>query len=223
MQNFVTDPVKNPLATPSGKIELYSAQIASAYGVPTPNAAGQWTGTVVNLTTGKPSTGFPVPTYVVHTEDRTGALAQTYPLLHVEGGTKLQRHSQNANTPWLRDEMQTFLNGYRCVWINASDAAARGLNYGDVVKVYNARATILCAAKPTQRIMPGVIWYSEGGHIKQVDPGTVGSELANQTTSPKTPPPPDMGGNGNYLCIPWQAETICGGMASHSGLVQVAK
>jgi anaerobic selenocysteine-containing dehydrogenase len=143
------------------------------------------------------------------------------PMLLTNGGTPNQRHSQWGNTTWIRDDMVTFLNGYRVIWINASDAAARGLTYGQLVKVYNNRGAIICAAKPTQRIMPGVVFLQEGGHPKPADPGTTGKGIATQTTNPTAVGPVDMGSNDNYLCEPWQSETICGGMSTHSGLVQI--
>jgi len=144
------------------------------------------------------------------------------PLLITEGATISQHHSQSANAPWLRDDIYTYLNGYRVIWINATDAAARGIGYGDVVKVYNNRAQVLFAAKVTQRVMPGVVWIPEGGHPKQMTSGVTGVGLANQTTNPTTIPPLDMGGAGAYLAPPWQSETICNGNIVHSGLVQVA-
>ncbi|MGA2874087.1 MAG: molybdopterin-dependent oxidoreductase [Nitrososphaerales archaeon] len=222
LQNFITDPVKNALTTPSGKIELYSAQIVTAYGVATPNADGTWSGLVYSPTNNTP-TAWAVPTYVKHTEDRQSTLFKQYPLLITCGATIFMHHSQYGNMPWLRDEMQSFLGGYRVIWLNSSDAASRGVKYGDLVQVYNNRATGLYAAKVTDRIMPGVIWIPEGGHPKQKNPGTTGVGLATQTTNPTTPPPIEMGGGQNYFEPCWQSETICDGQITHSGLVQVAR
>jgi len=151
----------------------------------------------------------PIPMYVPATENQSSPLAQKYPLLHTGGGQKFGRHSQWNNLSWTRDDEQTFINGYRVIIMNTADAAARGLNYGDVVRVYNGRGQILCAAKPTQRMMPGVIWIYEGGHVKKQQPGVIGSL--------------DMGGNHANLTVNWQAEPICDGIATHSALVQVEK
>ena len=110
---------------------------------------------------------------------------------------------------WLRDEMQTFLNGYRVMIMNTADATARGLKYGDVARVFNARGQILCAVNPSSIMTAGTVWIYEGGHIKQQQPGVVGSL--------------DMGGDTSVICVTFQAEPICDGIAVHSGLVQVEK
>jgi len=189
LQNFITDPVKNPIPTASGKIELYSSSIAKYF----------------NNDPRAPA----VPKYIPATESNTSALAAKYPLLHTGGGSKWQRHSQFANMAWLRDEMQLFLNGYRVIHMSTVDANIRGLKYGDIVRVFNDRGQILCAAKPTERMRPGVIWLNEGGWIRQVQPGTIGSL--------------DMGGQSNMITEQWQIQPMVAGMISHSGLLQVEK
>jgi trimethylamine-N-oxide reductase (cytochrome c) len=40
--------------------------------------------------------------------------------------------------------------------MNAEDAAARGIRKHDLVKVYNDRGAVICAALPTQRLPRGV-------------------------------------------------------------------
>jgi len=147
--------------------------------------------------------------YIPATESLNSTLAQKYPLLHTGGAQKFGRHSQWNNLSWLRDEMQTFLNGYRVITMNTADATSRGLKYGDVVRVFNDRGQMLCAVKPTARMTPGVVWVFEGGHIKQQQPGVAGSL--------------DMGGNNATIAVTFQAEPICDGIAVHSGLVQVEK
>ena len=202
LQKFHDDPVSNPLKTPTGKIEFYSTSIAKFYG---PDGK-----------TMPPHTAYPAnpiappsPTYVPATENRNSVLAQKYPLLFMNGGQKFGRHSQWNNLSWLRDDDQTFLIGYRVIIMSTADANARGLKYGDVVRVFNDRGQNLHAVKPTERMTPGVVWAYEGGHIKQQQPGVIGSL--------------DMGGDSANLCIDWQAEPICDGIATHSGLVQVEK
>ncbi|HUH82303.1 MAG TPA: molybdopterin-dependent oxidoreductase [Nitrososphaerales archaeon] len=199
---FHDDPVKYPLNTPTGKIEFYSTSIAKFYG---PD------GKTMPAHTAYPANPIapPSPIYVPATENRNSTLAQKYPLLQQGGGQKFGRHSQWNNMSWLRDDEQTFINGYRVAIMSTADANARGLNYGDVIRVFNDRGQILCAAKPTQRMIPGVVFIFEGGHIKQQQPGVIGSL--------------DMGGDHANLCPTWQAEPICDGIITHSGLVQVEK
>jgi len=203
MVNFYNDPVKNPISgTPTGKLEFYSTAIQKFYG---PD------GKTMPAHTAYPANPIatPIPTYQPASENRNSALAQKYPLLLTNGGQKFGRHSQWNNMAWQRDDEQTFINGYRVAIMNTVDANLRGLKYGDVVRVFNDRGQILCAAKPTERIRPGILWMYEGGHVKKQQPGVIGSL--------------DMGGDSANLCINWQADVICDGIATHSGLVQVEK
>ena len=202
LQGFHDDPVKNPLKTPTGKIEFYSTSISKFYGP---------VGKSMPIHTAYPAIPIapPSPIYVPATENRNSALAQKYPLLQQGGGQKFGRHSQWNNMTWLRDDEQTFINGYRVAIMSTADANARGLKYGDVVRVFNDRGQILCAAKPTERMTPGVVFIFEGGQTKQLQPGVVGSL--------------DMGGNDANLTPNWQSEPICDGMIAHSGLVQIEK
>ena len=151
----------------------------------------------------------PIPMYVPATENRNSLKAQTYPLLNTNGGQKFGRHSQWNNMAWLRDDDQTFIHGYRVIIMNTADANARGLQYGDIVRVFNDRGQNLHAAKPTDMMRPGVVWIYEGGQTKKQQPGVLKSL--------------DMGGNGANLTPNWQAEPICDGNVTHSGLVQVEK
>ena len=41
--------------------------------------------------------------------------------------------------------------------IHPRDAEARGIRNGDIVRLYNDRASVLCAAVVTERVRPGVI------------------------------------------------------------------
>ena len=45
---------------------------------------------------------------------------------------------------------------YWVLRLNPSDAAARGISAGDLVKVFNDRGAVLCAALLTERLQPGV-------------------------------------------------------------------
>lgn len=187
---FSDDPVKNPISTPSGKIEIYSQRIVDFWGANNPAAP-------------------PIPKYMEPTESTKSTLATKYPLLWMNGGSKFGRHSQWNNMPLLRDDEQQFINGYKALLINTKDATDRGLKYGDAVRVFNDRGQILCSAKITERVMPGVVWLGEGGLFKSAQPGTIGAL--------------DMGGCMNVISMTKQAEPICDGMIAYSGLVQVEK
>ena len=62
---------------------------------------------------------------------------------------------------WINDipGHRRLVNGYYywTVRISPTDAAARGIKDGDVVRLYNDRGSVLGAATVTERIKPGVI------------------------------------------------------------------
>jgi len=46
---------------------------------------------------------------------------------------------------------------YWIVRLNTADAAARGIKDNDLVKLFNDRGAVICAAQITERVLPGVI------------------------------------------------------------------
>ncbi len=54
---------------------------------------------------------------------------------------------------------------YWVIRMNAGDAAARGIKKHDLVKVYNDRGAVICAALPTERLPPGVCHGYESSAI----------------------------------------------------------
>jgi molybdopterin guanine dinucleotide-containing S/N-oxide reductase-like protein len=187
---FNDDPSKNPPALigplPSGKIEIYSSKIANFYGPNDPEAP-------------------PIPKYIEY-EDPSGG---KYPLhYHCGQHPKRGRHSQWQNTSWKRDFENDYINGYRTLWMNSADAAARGIKYGDIVRVFNDLGQILCGAKPSERMMPGFVFNSEGAHYTPREPG-VSDTL-------------DLGGNGNVLLPAVNPEKCAQGCITH-GYVEVER
>jgi len=148
--DFRADPVKNPLPTPSGLIEIFSQRIANFYGNSDP--------------------GVPViPQFIPPFEWKGSAIATQYPLAMITSHDIHRQHSQADNVTWLRQRSK--LNGYAPLWINAADAQARGINQGDVVLVNNSRGQVLAAAMVTNRIMPGVVRLTQGSWYNSVNPG----------------------------------------------------
>ncbi|MBI4303285.1 MAG: molybdopterin-dependent oxidoreductase [Chloroflexi bacterium] len=130
----IEDIQKNPFPTPSGKIEIYSQQIADA---------------------GDPMIP-PVPKYLDTWESLNDPLVKKYPLQLITTHPKLRVHSRFHEVPWLAElERQSAI-------INTSDAEARGIKDGDLVRVFNDRGVTVLPAKVTERIMPGVVDIPEG-------------------------------------------------------------
>lgn len=138
---FRADPVANPVATPSGKIEIYSTRLAEM--------AKNW-----KLTPDQRIT--PLPEYIEDPEGPTGSARKTLPLQMIGHHFKQRTHSTYANCSWLQDVSP------QCLWINPLDAASRGIKHGDKVKVHNERGVSFVNAKVTPRIIPGVVSLPEG-------------------------------------------------------------
>jgi trimethylamine-N-oxide reductase (cytochrome c) len=148
-KKFRDDPLLEPLGTPTGKIEIYSNNIAKmAYDDCPPHPT--WMEPIERL--GGPTTKYPLHINAKHPNGRL--------------------HSQLCGTK-LRDTY-TVAGREPCL-INTQDAAKRGIKDGDVVRVFNDRGQILAGAKVSDDIRPGVIRVSEGGWYDPVDPAKEGS------------------------------------------------
>ncbi|WP_428460010.1 DMSO/selenate family reductase complex A subunit [Photobacterium makurazakiensis] len=140
-KSFREDPDAHPLETPSGKIEIYSQDMAKA--------AATWElpeGDVIR----------PLPEYVRNYRGFDDPLAEKYPLQMVGYHTKSRVHSSYDNVDILREALPDK------IWINPIDAKARGIQHDQEVEVFNDKGRLLIPAKVTSRIMPGVCAIPEG-------------------------------------------------------------
>ncbi|MDB8431527.1 molybdopterin dinucleotide binding domain-containing protein, partial [Escherichia coli] len=131
--DFRTDPVKNPLSTPSGKIEIYSETLAGI--------AATWE-------LGEEDLISPIPVYT-HGFTETDVPTDEFPLrcsgFHYRGRT----HSS-----WGGIELLKEVNPQEA-WINPADAKERSIKQGDKIRVKNAFGEIELLAKVTPRVVPG--------------------------------------------------------------------
>ena len=95
---------------------------------------------------------------------------------------------------------------YEPLWINPSDAVARGIENGDVVKVYNERGAVLGGAYVTERLMPGVAYMDHGARVDSIVPGQL-----------------DRGGAINLISPIGITSKNAAGMATSGYLVQVER
>ena len=138
---FRDDPEANPLPSPSGKIEIYSPRLAEL--------AETWT-----LLPGQAITA--LPEYIPNPEGAISPERKEWPLQLIGHHYKQRTHSTYGNCWWLQEVAPQEL------WINPIDAKARGIEFGDRVKVFNGRGVSFVKAKITPRIMPGVVSLPEG-------------------------------------------------------------
>ena len=64
------------------------------------------------------------------------------------------------------------------------DAAKRGINHGDIVKVFNERGVVLGGAYVTERMMPGNVVMDHGARYDPIDPGKLDRGGAINTITP---------------------------------------
>ena len=89
-------------------------------------------------------------------------LREKYPLLGCSEHNKYHVHSQLAVTPVVRE-----LEPEPMIKINAADAAARGIEQGDLVRAYNDHGYAVVKALVTEGIMPGVVSIPHGFQAAQ--------------------------------------------------------
>jgi biotin/methionine sulfoxide reductase len=134
---FRADPEKHHLATPSGRIELYSERIAGFGYDDCP----------------------PHPTWIEPSEWLGGRASQSYPLHLVSSQPSYRLHSQMDVGPV---SALGKVGGREAVAIHPEDARARGIADGALVRVYNGRGACLAGAVVTDAVRRGVVKLSCG-------------------------------------------------------------
>ena len=115
------DPTRNPLDTPSGRIELFSERIA---GYRYPDCFGH-------------------PIWLPPKEWLGDAAARPFPLHLISNQPATRLHSQLDDGALSRESK---IRGREPIWIHPIDADARGISAGDVVRVFNDRGACLAGA-----------------------------------------------------------------------------
>jgi anaerobic dimethyl sulfoxide reductase subunit A len=134
-REFREDPAAHPLATPSGKIEIYSERLASMRLPDVP----------------------PIPTFIPEWEGGPwDPLFVKYPLQAFGRHYQRRTHSIFDNVDWLEESQP------HRVFMNPIDAAVRDLEDGDEARVFNDRGEIRLPVRLTRRIMPGVVDVPQG-------------------------------------------------------------
>jgi trimethylamine-N-oxide reductase (cytochrome c) len=129
----------------------------------------------------------------------SGELFERYPLQMLTPHSKYSFHTQGDgkssfinNIPDHRVNVEGYY--YWIIRMNPQDAAERGIKKHDLVKVYNDRGAVICAALPTQRLPRGVCHGYESAAIyepmgepgKSVDRGGCLNLLTPERTQTKS-------------------------------------
>ncbi|MYZ48147.1 molybdopterin guanine dinucleotide-containing S/N-oxide reductase [Propylenella binzhouense] len=147
--DFRADPLAAPLATPSGRIELYSERIASFGYADCP----------------------PHPAWLEPAEWLGSPKAGRFPLhlISSQPGTKL--HSQSDPSALSRARK---VGGREPVLIHPADAERRGIRTGSPVRLFNDRGACVAAARVTAEVRPGVVVLQTGAWFDPSEPGQAG-------------------------------------------------
>lgn len=145
-RSFRQDPDASPLATPSGKIEIFSQTIAN-FGYDDCGGHPQW--------------------YPPRADAEAADDESRYPLHLVCNQPHQRLHSQLDYGDFSRS---TKIKGREPVRINPADAAMRGISDGDIVKLFNGRGSCLAAAVLNEDARQGVMQLSTGAWFEPHDP-----------------------------------------------------
>ena len=137
LADYCADPVRSPLQTPSGRIELFSDEVA---GFGYEDCPGH-------------------PAWMEPFERLGGAGADRWPLHLVSNQPTARLHSQYDHG---EVSQATKVAGREPVRIHPDTAAARGIRSGDVVRVFNDRGACLAGAVLDDAVMPEVVQLSTG-------------------------------------------------------------
>ncbi|QBF32462.1 molybdopterin-dependent oxidoreductase [Thalassococcus sp. S3] len=132
LQAYRADPLRNPLPTPSGRIELFSETIA---GFDLPDCKGHATWMAPRDAAGEGD------------------------LYLLSGQPKTRLHSQLDNGAY---SLSHKIAGREPVLLHPEDAQARGIRDGDVVELFNARGRCLAGARVTDEIRQGCAFLWTG-------------------------------------------------------------
>jgi len=181
---FRNDPSANPLGTPSGKIEIFSEKIDS-FGYDDCPGHAVWQEPVEWL---------------------GSDLTQKYPLHLISNQPDTRLHSQYDNGGFSQGNKE---KGREPASMNPVDAAARGIEDGDAIKLFNDRGACLSAVRLTEGVMPGVIRLPTGAWYDPLEPGEAGSL--------------EVHGNPNVLTRDAGTSSLAQGPSAMATLVEVEK
>jgi biotin/methionine sulfoxide reductase len=179
-EDFRRDPERHPLKTPSGRIEIVSDAVGGFDYADCP----------------------PHPAWMPPAEWLGGASAERLHLVTHQPASRL--HSQMDAGPVSRAQK---IKGREPVRINPADAARRGIDDGDIVRVFNARGACLAGAAVDAGVMPGVVVMATGAWF---DPAVVAGE-------------PERHGNPNVLTLDIGTSPLAQGTSALTALVEIER
>ncbi|MEN4930934.1 molybdopterin-dependent oxidoreductase [Erwinia billingiae] len=141
LRHFRRDPQQHPLPTPSGKIEIYSATLASFGNADCP--------------------GHPVWLTPLQQPD------EQYPFYLIANQPASRLHSQ---LDFGRFSVSQKRGGREVCSMHPRDAQQQGIAEGDVVEITNPRGTVLASVTLSEKVRTGVVQLPTGAWYDPVDP-----------------------------------------------------
>ncbi|HAA91675.1 MAG: Asp-tRNA(Asn)/Glu-tRNA(Gln) amidotransferase GatCAB subunit C [Rhodospirillaceae bacterium] len=184
MADFRADPKKHKRSTPSGKIEIFSETI-DGFGYD--DCPGH-------------------PVWLEPKEWLGSEIASRFPLHMVSNQPRTRLHAQMDHGKLSRESK---IQGREPVRLSVEDANARGIENGDVVKIFNDRGALLAGALIVDTVRPGVVELSTGAWYDPLEPGKIGAL--------------DVHGNPNVLTPDHGTSKLGQGPSAHSTLVELEK
>ena len=141
---FRADPLANPLRTPSGKIEIGSERVAG-FGYDDCPGIATW---------------FEPSEYLGNAPEGALHLISNQPARKLHSQLDLGSHSRAGKVA-----------GREAARLHPADAASRGIQDGDVVRLWNARGACLGGAVLSEDVSPGTLQMSTGAWLDLGDGG----------------------------------------------------
>lgn len=183
LRRFREDPAASPLPTPRGRIEVFSETIA---GFGYPDCPGH-------------------PTWLEPVEWLGSEAARRFPLQLVSNQPAGRLHSQ---LDFGAASLETKVDGREPLRINPTDAEARGISDGSLVRVHNDRGALLAVARVTGQVRAGVIQMATGAWYDPV-------------SLPGEPHPVCVAGNPNMVTRDVGTSRLAQGCTGQLCLVEV--
>ncbi len=195
LSRFAEDPASSPLSTPTGLLEFSSSALEEHF----PDDSE------------RPPVAHWIEKGESHDERLSSERTKDYPLLCMSNHPRWRMHAQGDDVTWTREIPTMKITGpdgyqYEPVWLNPAEAEARGIQQGDIVKIFNERGTVLGGAFVTERLRSGVAYMDHGARWDPIIPGVL-----------------DRGGAINTLTPHNVMSKHCTGMVVSGFLVEVAK
>ncbi len=181
LQAFREDPDANPLRTPSGRIEIYSSTVDDFH---YDDCRGHATW--------------------IEPVEWLGSVAPRFPLHLISNQPATKLHSQYDHGSQSRAAK---IRQREPIALHPTDARRRGIEAGDIVRVFNERGACLAGVAVTDEVRQGVVQMSTGAWFDPLEPGTPGSLCKH--------------GNPNVLTLDKGTSRLGQGPIAHSCLVEV--